>query len=151
MPDSIPNELDREATLKIRTGDLAAKVIDGEAIIINMKNGIYYSADGVGAALWEGFSSGRTVGDLARSIAAHFDLPPEKAESDVTAFAHRLLEEELATTSDGGEASSDADSLMISGMPSYERPTLIRYDDMAHYFALDPPLPSLDDSGEKST
>ena len=34
---------------RVNTEEVAAKVIDGEAIIINLTTGVYYSMDGVGA------------------------------------------------------------------------------------------------------
>jgi hypothetical protein len=38
--------------LKPNTEEVAAKMIDGEAILINVKNGLYYSTDQVGGFVW---------------------------------------------------------------------------------------------------
>ncbi len=50
--------------LRPREEEVASKVIDGEAIIINLANGVYYSMDKVGALVWE-CTPGRT--QLGRS------------------------------------------------------------------------------------
>ena len=42
-----------QAALEINAPDVVHEVIDGEAIMINMTTGSYYSLDGVGAAVWE--------------------------------------------------------------------------------------------------
>jgi hypothetical protein len=39
--------------LRPHTEEVAAKGIDGEAILINLSNGIYYSLDNVGGLIWE--------------------------------------------------------------------------------------------------
>ena len=35
------------------TDEVVSKVIDGEAIIINLTNGVYYSIDKAGARIWD--------------------------------------------------------------------------------------------------
>ena len=53
-----------------REEEVASKVIDGEAIIINLANGVYYSMDKVGALVWDllqtGYSLDEVIVPLAR-------------------------------------------------------------------------------------
>ena len=42
-----------DCRLKLDSGAVAAEVIDGEAIMINLANATYYSIAGVGAFIWE--------------------------------------------------------------------------------------------------
>ena len=43
---------DTDTHLVPNVAEVAAKVMDGEAILINLANGMYYSMDGAGGFLW---------------------------------------------------------------------------------------------------
>ena len=45
--------------------EVAAKVVQGEAIIINLASGVYYSMTGVGAAAWGLLEA---TGDVERTV-----------------------------------------------------------------------------------
>ena len=44
--------LSLQSCLRPNEEEVAAKVMDGEAILINLSSGIYYSMDKVGGVLW---------------------------------------------------------------------------------------------------
>ena len=56
--------------LRPNEAEVAAKVLDGEAIIINLSNGIYYSMDKVGGLIWEMIERGRSLQEIVESIAS---------------------------------------------------------------------------------
>jgi hypothetical protein len=132
-----------------KSSDIAAKVIDGEAIIMNLSNGFYYSMDGVGAEIWQQVEDGETVGRIVGSLGHRYGIAQERAAEDVRVLVSRLLEEGLAVVSDEGDrqASGFAESPGGPGTGSYAPPNLQRYDDMADLLALDPPMPGLSDNG----
>ena len=59
-----------------REEEVASKVIDGEAIIINLANGVYYSMDKVGALVWERVQAGYTLDDVIRAVTGAYDVAP---------------------------------------------------------------------------
>jgi len=59
--------------------ECASKVIDGEAVIINLSNGTYYSLDQVGALIWELIGDGWTLAEIGGAVAARYDVTPERA------------------------------------------------------------------------
>ena len=123
--------------------EVSAKILDGEAIIINVSNGMYYSMEGTGAFLWSELECGPTVSDLATSITSRFDVPEEQAVQDVRHLLESLLEEHLIeeTTQPDPAGSTAGDG---AGVPNeYAAPTLNKYNDMADLLALDPPMPML--------
>jgi hypothetical protein len=122
--------------------DVAAKVIDGEAIIINLANGIYYGADHVGGVVWSLLEAGRSIAEVTAHVAACYDVSAEQVHADVMRMISRLLEEQLVQ-----EASTrSGDSIFIppssAGAP-YVPPELHVYRDMGDLLALDPPMPIL--------
>jgi hypothetical protein len=120
--------------------DVAAKVVDGEAILINLSNGLYFSMDKVGAYVWSMIAAGSTVELIARSVSDRYGVPTERTRPDVRSLVAELLRENLIEAGNGTPVLTASTRV---GTEPYEPPKLVRYDDMADMFALDPPLPEL--------
>jgi len=129
-----------------REEEVASKVIDGEAIIINLANGVYYSMDKVGALVWERLQAGYTLDDVIRSVTAAYDVSPEHAESNVVELVEVLLQENLVVTSENGSSHSAEVIAEQEDKLPYELPKLNIYRDMGDLLALDPPVPGLADT-----
>ena len=131
--------------LHIREEEVAAKVIDGEAIIINLANGVYYSMDKAGAFVWEMVQDGHTIKDTIKAVTAHYDILYENAEKDVQGLLEELLKENLIRLSDHAGTAAGNGSLPPPDKLPYEPPKLNIYRDMGDLLALDPPTPGLGD------
>jgi hypothetical protein len=129
-----------------RREEVAAKVIDGEAIIINLANGVYYSMDKAGALIWELLENGQPLDQIARAVVARYDIAAEKARDDVARLAGELVQENLLELStDKSEPCQESESLQDHKL-IYESPALNIYRDMGDLLALDPPVPGLGDT-----
>jgi hypothetical protein len=118
---------------RIVAPSVVSEVIDGEAIIMDMRSGYYYSADGIAAMLWEGVLAGASLDQLARWAEAHFD---EDGVADaVRAFAGQLVEHGLVTA-EIGSPSPGAD--LPAPSRAYARPVLAVHGDMQDLIMLDP-------------
>lgn len=133
--------LDEQSRLRRKSEEVVAKVMDGEAIIINLATGVYYSLDNAGAAMWEMIEAGCRLDTIAAAIAARYEVASERAREDVLRLGHDLLREDLVDLSDGEAPPAPA----VSGVTAlaYTAPTLHAYRDMEDLLALDPPTPSL--------
>jgi Coenzyme PQQ synthesis protein D (PqqD) len=125
-----------------RGEDIAAKVIDGEAVIINLSSGIYYSLDGTGALTWALLEHGHTVAETAAELATRYDVEAERAGADVSALLDQLLAEDLLTAATGVAAPSPVEA-DPTPPGAYATPVIERYSDMGDLLALDPPMPGL--------
>lgn len=136
------NETRDDSRIRANDQDVASKVVDGEAILINLTNGMYYSMDSVSGFVWSMIMQGGSVDTITSAVTAHYSVQETDARTDVRRLVEELLEEGLIIVEDGS-----ADPIVIESVsPSpqaYEPPALTRYDDMADMFALDPPLPEL--------
>jgi hypothetical protein len=131
---------------KPREEEVAAKVIDGEAIIINLANGIYYSMDKTGALIWERLQAGDTLEQVIAAVCAHYDVADQQAEAGVRELLQELLDENLIVVSENGVAVA-AETVPPPGTKlPYELPKLNIYRDMGDLLALDPPVPGLGDT-----
>lgn len=136
--------LSAESRVDPNVAEVAAKVIDGEAIIMNLSSGLYYSMDNVGAAIWELIARRYSLREVADVIADRYRVDRERAAGDVRRLVQELLDEHLVTV-----ATSDRERVAVlpppGAPPPYEPPRLQKYTDMADMLALDPPMPNLRD------
>ena len=82
-----------------RAADATYEVVAGEAIVIHLKTGAYYSLNEVGTAFWQMLDGARTVDDCAREIGAQaVDAPPHALiVSDLLELAQNLSRERLVS------------------------------------------------------
>jgi hypothetical protein len=125
--------------------ELAAEVIDDEAIIINLSTGIYYSTSKVGAVIWSGIGSGRSLEEIVEAVVARYDVPPDRARADVHQLVTKLIEENLVGAAEGDPPAGAPPEAPTAPKLPYEPPALHVYRDMGALLALDPPSPLLKD------
>jgi hypothetical protein len=125
--------------------EVAAKVLDGEAIMINLSNGMYYSMDKAGGLIWEMIAAGHTLAEIADAILSRYDVSPEQAEADVQRLAGELIQENLVTVSDKPPSPAERQERGAGHRLPYEPPKLNIYRDMGDLLALDPPMPGLEE------
>lgn len=71
------------------------RIVDGEALVIHLDSGDYYSLNGVGTRVWEEMDGAKTVSELANIIALEYEVTVEQAQTDVQALVDQLLSEQL--------------------------------------------------------
>ena len=67
----------------------------GEAAILNIKNGIYYGLDPVGARIWSLMQEPRAVAEIQNTITGEYDVEPERCARDLQSLLEQLLAEGL--------------------------------------------------------
>jgi hypothetical protein len=129
--------------LELNAADVAAKDIDGEILVMNVANGMYYSLDGVGAVAWRLLSEGHSLRQTADVLASKYGVDSASTLDDVTDMAIQLVDEGLVSVS-GASTSIDTPTISDSDPHGpYTAPRLNSYSDMADLLALDPPMPGL--------
>jgi Coenzyme PQQ synthesis protein D (PqqD) len=126
--------------------EVASKVIDGEAIIINLANGVYYSMDKAGAFIWDLLQAGHTLEAVTTAITRRYDVAREQAESNVRDLVQELVKENLVVSTENGAAAPTEGEVEQQEKMPYETPRLNIYRDMGDLLALDPPVPGLGDT-----
>ena len=122
---------------------VAAKVMDGEAILINLGTGIYYSMGTTGGFIWSLIEKRLAIRQIVGRVMEQYDVSEAEATADVLRLSEELCKEGLALTVAGMQA-EDAILPATQGVRlPYETPTMEKFVDMAEMFALDPPLPGL--------
>jgi hypothetical protein len=137
--------LTSHSRLYLNEQEIAAKVIDGEAILINLANGIYYSMDKVGALVWELLAAQHSLQETLAAVLLRYDVSREQAQADVERLAAELVQENLLTESNGELSRQTVSAPESQQKLPYEVPSLNIYRDMGDLLALDPPTPGLQD------
>jgi hypothetical protein len=124
--------------------EIAAKVIDGELIIIRLSDGTYYSMDNVGTRVWELIERRHDLGAVIDTIATWYGTPVERVDSDTTPLVAELLAERLIVPL-AAAAEGPSREARPGDLRAYDTPRLNVYRDMGNLLALDPPTPGIDD------
>jgi hypothetical protein len=94
MPERESVTLDSVAQ---RVPAVVSRLIDGEAVLVHPGQGKVRVLNPVGARLWELANGDLTVGEMARVIAAGYDVDLTQAEGDTLAFCCDLADRGVMT------------------------------------------------------
>ena len=130
-----------DGRFRLNEPQVTAKVMDGEAVIIHLGTGIYYSMDGVGCLVWEGIAAGNDADTIIEGIASRYGVDRDLAQADVSRLIGELVAQELVVPSAAAPSAATAGAAQVAPA-TYTAPVLNRYEDMADLLALDPPLPA---------
>lgn len=134
-----------QSVLRLREDQIVAKVIDGEAIIINLANGVYYSMGNAGALIWELVAEGHSLEAVAAALCEAYDIDRDRARADVIGIATKLVEEQLVRVQEPPTPAQARVSAPTVPKLAYRAPQLDIFRDIGHLVALDPPMPGLKD------
>ncbi|HEX6747381.1 MAG TPA: PqqD family protein [Longimicrobium sp.] len=94
MTDSPAHAFTPETVLVAARDQVSAEV-EGEAVILNLADGVYYGLDGVGARVWELLRRPRSVAELRDALTAEYDVDPDTAWRDLLVLLGELAERRL--------------------------------------------------------
>ena len=122
--------------LRLNQPNVISESIDGEAVIIALDTGTYYSARGPSARAWDALVAGHDPAAVADELRHSYDAAAADVEAEVAAFVAELQEHKLLVLSDDG-ATPDA-LPALEGVPPWEPLVLETFTDMQDLILLDP-------------
>jgi hypothetical protein len=75
----------------------------GEAVILNLKSGIYYGLDPVGAQIWSLIQRPTTVGAIINRLLEEYEVAPDRCESDLLNVLREMAEKELIEVTENSD------------------------------------------------
>jgi coenzyme PQQ synthesis protein D (PqqD) len=75
--------------------------LDGEAAILDLKAGVYYGLDEVGAAVWKLVQVPRTVVEVRNALMEEYDVNPAQCQRDLVTLFSELAAAGLVEVCDG--------------------------------------------------
>ncbi|HXO41147.1 MAG TPA: PqqD family protein [Thermoanaerobaculia bacterium] len=70
-------------------------ILEGEAVLVNLENGYFFTLNQVGATIWELLSEERTLDEVLMAICARYDVAEHSARADLMNFINMLNHEQL--------------------------------------------------------
>ncbi|MGJ5675502.1 MAG: lasso peptide biosynthesis PqqD family chaperone [Nostochopsis sp.] len=64
--------------------------VDGEAVILNLKSGVYYGLNTVGASIWNLIQQPKTLSEIQDALLAEYEVEPEQCDREVLAILQQL-------------------------------------------------------------
>jgi len=124
-------------TYRVMRPEVVADVIDGEAVIMNLKTGQYFNSEGTGSECWEALASGLSVSQIVDQFVAKYASDRATIASAVEEFVQDLVAHNLIIA---GDTPPPAVIPQTSGSPraSFHAPVLNVYSDMQDLLLLDP-------------
>jgi hypothetical protein len=80
---------------RMNNPSVIGEVLDGEAIIVNLDSGAYYSLTGVGASVWTAALAEATVEQISARVSAEYTGAAAEIAEGVTALIEELIAEGL--------------------------------------------------------
>ncbi len=144
--------MDSPLRFRTNTPEVIHETIDGEAVIVNLDTGNYYSLLKSGADMWSLITGGATVDETTESMAKLFEGDAAKIRDAVSLLVDSLRQENLIVPDEvereavTPEQCVEAETAPANGKPVFEAPGLQKYGDMQDLLLLDP-IHEIDQSG----
>lgn len=87
----------------INEKNVAFRIIDGEAIVVNLKKSNFHTLNPVATFIWNNLDGKTQVQEIIKNISNEFDVEPDLARKDCLEFLNDLLNEGLITKSSYSE------------------------------------------------
>ena len=131
--------------------DIVSEEIDGEVIIVNLKNGNYYSLSQSAAVVWAGIQKRATFDRLQRHLEDRYAGETGAMGRDLGELIRALETEQLITTSPASEAPASVAPAAEAGRAgekeAYQPPQFECFTDMGDLLLLDPVHEAEDEKG----
>ena len=69
--------------------------MEGEAVILNLATGIYYTLDRIGTVMWQELTAGKNVEEIVAIICTQFDGDASVVRQDIEELLAHLKKERL--------------------------------------------------------
>ena len=114
------------------------ETVDGEALIMDMVTGSYYTCRDSSTIAWEALKAGVATSDVAALISNAYRVELGNVERDVERFVDDLLGDEMLVPLDGSAAPAPPATTNGSVIGEYQPLRFDRYTDLADLILLDP-------------
>ncbi len=123
--------------------DIVSEEIDGEVIIVNLKNGNYYSLTQSATVIWAGIQKHVTLEQIRNGLLIRYSGDTSSMDQGLAELIKALEAEQLITQQAAPETGSPIDEPPAGEPPAGEKeaylpPVFERFTDMGDLLLLDP-------------
>ncbi|HUS21606.1 MAG TPA: PqqD family protein [Aeromicrobium sp.] len=136
---------DEALRLTVPISRVAADNVEGEAVIVNLDTGAYYTTEGAGCDAWQLLATGRTLGEVITLLGDRYAAADGEIQEYLQLLITTFLAEGLMVVLDPDDPAPGDDGTEGAGelpplepRPSFEPADLVSYSDMKGLLLLDP-------------
>ena len=133
---------DQSLRLAVPTARVAADTVEGEAVIVNLDTGAYYTTEGAGCDAWQLLASGRTFGEVVTVLGNRYVAADGAIERYLQLLITTFLAEGLMLVLGADDSPSDDDGTdrlpAVETRVPFEPAEFVSYHDMKGLLLLDP-------------
>lgn len=89
-----------DGTVMVAAKDQVSCSLGDDFVILDLKAGMYFGLDNVGALVWKLLQEPRRIADLRQAILDAFEVAPDVCERDLLALLRDLVERNLVEIKD---------------------------------------------------
>jgi Coenzyme PQQ synthesis protein D (PqqD) len=124
---------------RVNSPQVINETIDGEAIMINLATGSYYSLDRVGGDVWSLLEASLPVDEIVAELGRRYEATEDDIRQGVGDLLQQLSGEELVVPCDDAEpVRTVSPEPTASERPLFRAPRLEKFTDMQDLILLDP-------------
>jgi hypothetical protein len=141
--DADPTESAYESAVRLAvpTDRVAADTVEGEAVIINLETGAYYTTEGPGCDAWQLLAAGLSLGEVVTALGERYVAADGDIERYVQRMVATVLGEQLMLLADPSDAPHVDASPQLSAADTpvpFEPADFVSFRDMKGLLLLDP-------------
>ncbi|KAB8330905.1 PqqD family protein [Scytonema tolypothrichoides VB-61278] len=84
-----------ESSIVVAAVEQISSDLGGEAVILNLKSGVYHGLNEVGARIWNFIQQPTVVNDIKQTLLEEYEVEPEVCVGDILALLEELKAVEL--------------------------------------------------------
>ena len=77
------------------SSDVLCRELQGEAVLLNLKTGVYLGLDPVGSRIWQLLQEHQELGKVVDAILTEYDVPEHRCSQDLFELVAQLEEQGL--------------------------------------------------------
>jgi hypothetical protein len=83
------------SSIVVATREQISCNLNGEAVILNLSNGMYYGLDAIGAHIWSLIQEPKAVSDIVETLTVEYEVERDRCQRDLLTLLGRLAAENL--------------------------------------------------------
>jgi hypothetical protein len=127
---------------RVNKPNVIQEVLEGEAVIVNLATGSYYSTENSGAAIWNLLVQGATISEIVRYLDLHYTEIPKDVDRLVKQWLDHLEAESLVVGEQREEDTAGGLTRVVgeegTSKTPFMEPKVEKYTDMEDLLLLDP-------------
>ena len=93
--------ISKNTVISVAEEQISGDLLDGEVVILNMNDDVYYGLDQVGGNIWNLIQEPKTFGEIIQTLLEEFDVDNQQCSKDVLALLEDMLSKGLIEVKNG--------------------------------------------------